>query len=224
MMPIVRKEPRNRRLSLETAIIFAAWAVFGLLLANQSDIQSVMGGRQMPVYVALRPALLEAGLWAFTTLAIFWLARRFPLERGRVLRGIAGAPRRCRRHRARAQRRHGRAGLVRAVGPPAHLRSSVLGNVQSELPLLCPPARHRTPRALLPALSRARAGSGAVGEGPHRGAAAGAQDATATALPLQHAERDLGAHPRRSEARQANDRPPRRPPAHHPRARGRRRR
>src|SRR6187431_2655469 len=81
-------EQRNRRLWLETAIIFAAWAVFGLLLANQSYIQSALGGRQMPVVTALRPGLLEAVLWAFTTLAIFWLARRFPLERGRVLRGV----------------------------------------------------------------------------------------------------------------------------------------
>jgi two-component system LytT family sensor kinase len=79
---------RHRRLWLETALIFAAWAVFGLLLAHQSYIQSSLGGRQMPWVTALRPALLEATLWAFTTVAIFWLARRFPLERGRMLRGI----------------------------------------------------------------------------------------------------------------------------------------
>ncbi len=82
-------KPQSRRIWLETAIIFAAWAVFGLLLANQSYIQSALGGRQMPVVTALRPGLLEAVLWAFTTLAIFWLARRFPLERGRVFRGVA---------------------------------------------------------------------------------------------------------------------------------------
>ena len=82
-------EQRNRRIWLETALIFAAWTVFGLLLANQSYIQSGQRGRQMPWIVALRPGLLEASLWAFTTLAIFWLARRFPLERGRVLRGLA---------------------------------------------------------------------------------------------------------------------------------------
>jgi len=74
---------------METAIIFAAWAVFGLLVANQSSMLSALGGRQMPWIVALRPALLEATLWAFTTLAIFWLARRFPLERGRVLLRVA---------------------------------------------------------------------------------------------------------------------------------------
>ena len=81
-------QQRNRRFWLETAIIFAAWAVFGLLLANQSSILATLGGRQMPVVVAIRPALLEAILWALTTVAIFWLARRFPLERGRMLRGI----------------------------------------------------------------------------------------------------------------------------------------
>ena len=77
-----------RRFWLETALIFAAWTVFGLLLANQSYIQTQLRGRTMPWIVALRPGLLEALLWALTTLAIFWLARRFPLERGRVLLGI----------------------------------------------------------------------------------------------------------------------------------------
>jgi two-component system LytT family sensor kinase len=74
---------------MEPALIFAAWAVFGLLLAHQSYIQSAIGGRPMPLIVALRPAVLEAVLWAFTTLAVFWVARRFPLERGHLLRGIA---------------------------------------------------------------------------------------------------------------------------------------
>jgi hypothetical protein len=82
-------EQRNRRLWLETAIIFAAWAIFGLLRANQSYIQSALGGGTMTWVFALRPALLEANLWALITIAIFWLARRFPLQRGRVLRGIA---------------------------------------------------------------------------------------------------------------------------------------
>jgi two-component system, LytTR family, sensor kinase len=82
-------EQRNRRFWLETALIFAAWAVFGLLVANQSSMLSVLGGRPMPWVIALRPAILEAALWAFTTIAIFWLARHVPLERDRVLRGIA---------------------------------------------------------------------------------------------------------------------------------------
>jgi two-component system, LytTR family, sensor kinase len=80
---------QHRRLWLETAIIFAAWAVFALLVANQSNMLATMGGRDMPWVVALRPALLESFLWALTTVFIFWLTRRFPIERGRMLRGIA---------------------------------------------------------------------------------------------------------------------------------------
>ena len=74
---------------IETAIIFAGWAVFALLVANQSNMLATLNGRDMPWKVALRPALADAFLWALTTVLIFWLARRFPLERGRVLRGIA---------------------------------------------------------------------------------------------------------------------------------------
>ena len=80
---------RTRRILLETGLVFAAWTIFGLLLANQSYVQSALAGRRMPVYVALRPALLEAVVWSLTTLAIFWLAQRFPLERPRMLRAVA---------------------------------------------------------------------------------------------------------------------------------------
>ncbi|HEX6050634.1 MAG TPA: histidine kinase [Gemmatimonadaceae bacterium] len=82
-------EPRSRRRWLETALVFAAWTVFGLLLANQGYMQSQLRGQPVPWVRVLRPGLLDAYLWAFATLAIFWLARRFPLERGRVLQGIA---------------------------------------------------------------------------------------------------------------------------------------
>ena len=83
------EEQRNRRFWLETALIVGAWAVFGLVLANQGYMQSGLRGRPVLSWAqALRPGLLEALLWVFSTLGIFWLARRFPLERGRVLPGI----------------------------------------------------------------------------------------------------------------------------------------
>jgi len=82
-------DQRHRRFLIETATIVAAWAVFGLLVAYQSTKLSELGGRDMPWQVALRPAALESTLWALTTIAIFGLARWFPLDRGRVLRGIA---------------------------------------------------------------------------------------------------------------------------------------
>lgn len=81
------EEPRHRRFWLEVAIIFAAWTVFGLLMANQFYMQAQMRGRTITWAEALRPSLLESFLWALTTLVILWLTRRFPLERGRVLQG-----------------------------------------------------------------------------------------------------------------------------------------
>ena len=53
-------EQRTRRVWLETAIIFAAWAVFALLLANQSYVQASLAGRQMPLVTALRSKLSRA--------------------------------------------------------------------------------------------------------------------------------------------------------------------
>jgi two-component sensor histidine kinase len=82
-------EQRNRRRWLEPALIFAAWTVFGLLLANQGYMQAELRGQPVPWARVLPPALLDGYLWAFSTLAIFWLARHFPLEQGRVLRGVA---------------------------------------------------------------------------------------------------------------------------------------
>ena len=74
-------EPRHRRFWLETAIIFAAWTVFGLILATQIYMQGTLSGRQPGWPVVLRSGLINAYLWAFETLIIFWLARRVPLER-----------------------------------------------------------------------------------------------------------------------------------------------
>ena len=82
-------EQRNRKLWLEAAVIFAAWTVFGLLLANQYYIASELRAQPVSWTRVLRRGLFEAYLWALATLAIFWLARRFPLERGRMLRSVA---------------------------------------------------------------------------------------------------------------------------------------
>jgi sensor histidine kinase YesM len=83
------EEQRNRQLWLETALIFAAWTVFGLLQASQFHMLSELSGRPDRWSVVLWSALVDAYLWAFSTVAIFWLARRVPLERRRLLLGIA---------------------------------------------------------------------------------------------------------------------------------------
>jgi len=83
------EERQNRQLWLEAALVFAAWTVFGLILASQFYMQFELRGQPVPWGEVLRNGLFEAYLWAFATLAIFWLARRFPLERGRMLRSLA---------------------------------------------------------------------------------------------------------------------------------------
>jgi two-component system, LytTR family, sensor kinase len=89
------EEQENRQLWLEAGLVFAAWTVFGLITANQLYMQSEVRGLAVPWTHALRLGLFEAYLWAFATVAIFWLTRRFPLERGRMLRSstvhLAGA-------------------------------------------------------------------------------------------------------------------------------------
>ncbi|HSJ25536.1 MAG TPA: histidine kinase [Longimicrobiales bacterium] len=86
---VAMNQERHRQFWLETALIFAAWTVFGLFMANQFYMQgSALRGAPVPWGPGLKQGLFEAYQWAFVTLAIFWLARRFPLERGRLIRRI----------------------------------------------------------------------------------------------------------------------------------------
>jgi two-component system, LytTR family, sensor kinase len=87
-MPPTGTEEQRNQLWLETAVILAAWTLFGLLMTNQFYLQSSMRGDAMTWGRVLKPSLFEAYLWATVTLVIFWLTRRFPLERGRMLRGV----------------------------------------------------------------------------------------------------------------------------------------
>ncbi len=81
-------QQRNRRRWLETTLVFAGWTVFALALASQNYMQAELGGRQPRWLPLLRFGFLEGFLWALATFAIFRLARRFPLERGRLRQGI----------------------------------------------------------------------------------------------------------------------------------------
>ena len=82
------EERRTPLRGLETALVFGAWTFFGLILAQQGHVQSELRGEPLPLATFLRFALLDSCLWALATLAIFGLARRFPLERGQMHRSI----------------------------------------------------------------------------------------------------------------------------------------
>jgi two-component system, LytTR family, sensor kinase len=76
-------EPRPHR--LELLLIVAGWTVYGLFNANQTYIAATGRGSPIPAGQVLYVTMTDAFLWALATIAIFWLARRFPLARGRLL-------------------------------------------------------------------------------------------------------------------------------------------
>jgi two-component system, LytTR family, sensor kinase len=69
----------------ELLLIVAGWTVFGLFNANQTYVAAEIRGNPLPADEVLVVAMTDASLWALATIAIFWLARRFPLARGRML-------------------------------------------------------------------------------------------------------------------------------------------
>jgi signal transduction histidine kinase len=85
------EEQRGRQSWMEAAIIFAGWTAVALITTYQTSGQYALRGRPAPwpPSQVLMNSLLDSCLWALTTLAVFWLARRFPIERGRILRALA---------------------------------------------------------------------------------------------------------------------------------------
>jgi two-component system, LytTR family, sensor kinase len=70
---------------LEFLLIFAGWTAFGLFNANQTYVAAEIRGSPVSAGQVLSTAMTDVYLWALATIAIFWLARRFPLARGRLL-------------------------------------------------------------------------------------------------------------------------------------------
>jgi sensor histidine kinase YesM len=85
------EEQRGRQSWMEAAIIFAGWTAVALITTYQTSGQYALRGRPAPLSPSqvLMNGLLDSYLWALTTLVVFWLARRFPIERGRILRAFA---------------------------------------------------------------------------------------------------------------------------------------
>jgi two-component sensor histidine kinase len=86
------EEQRGRQYWIVAAIVFAGWTAFALITTYQTSVQIALRppvrGSSM-LWSMLMSNLLDSYLWALTTLAVFWLAHQFPVERGRILRAFA---------------------------------------------------------------------------------------------------------------------------------------
>lgn len=86
------EEERARRSWKEAAIIVAGWMAFALLTTYQTSVQFALRpstrGTPMP-WPILASNVADSCLWALATLAVFWITRLFPIERGRMLRAFA---------------------------------------------------------------------------------------------------------------------------------------
>jgi len=70
-------------------LIFAGWTLLGSFFAVQTYLNSVYSGRPLPFGQTLVVWLSCVYIWALLTPFVIHLARRFPVERGTFLRGVA---------------------------------------------------------------------------------------------------------------------------------------
>src|SRR5262249_9089165 len=73
----------------QIALYIAAWAFVAFFFASQNWLSALYAGRSTSFRVALIYPVTDAALWAVLGIGVIALSRRFPLDRGRVLRGLA---------------------------------------------------------------------------------------------------------------------------------------
>jgi two-component system, LytTR family, sensor kinase len=79
---------RARYLLIVGAMIAGAWTLVALVSTGQWYFFRLTSGRPAPWPSALVDNLVSCWLWALFTPAIVWLARRHPVERGRLLGSV----------------------------------------------------------------------------------------------------------------------------------------
>ena len=65
------------------------WTLEGFVTTGQLLTMQFKDAAVLGMGEALRRGLLSAWLWVPCSLALLWCARRFPIERGRMLRSVA---------------------------------------------------------------------------------------------------------------------------------------
>lgn len=74
------------------SLIFLGWTLLAFFFFTQTYLTYLYTnrpGQEVPAWFVLKLSLSEWYAWAALTPVMVWLARRFPLERGRMLRGLA---------------------------------------------------------------------------------------------------------------------------------------
>jgi two-component system LytT family sensor kinase len=70
------------------AVIFTVWTLVGLFYGTRPYLRALSVSKPFPDLNGLLANLADAYVWALLTPAILWLARRFPLQRGRWARSL----------------------------------------------------------------------------------------------------------------------------------------
>ncbi|MGH7503553.1 MAG: sensor histidine kinase [Longimicrobiales bacterium] len=78
-LPDVEPSPAQRR--FEVGLILGSWTVFGIIQTGQQLAYTARLGTNMPLDLAMTTAFAGAAVWAILTVAVFRLARRYPLDR-----------------------------------------------------------------------------------------------------------------------------------------------
>ena len=84
----MKDKAAGRRRLLKLALIFGCWTLFGLFFASQEYVRYAYAGRPVELVRMLLAWLGSAYVWAALTPLIFYLTRRFPIERTRLSRGL----------------------------------------------------------------------------------------------------------------------------------------
>ena len=71
---------------LRAFFIIGVWTLFGVFLASQSTLAFSRRDRPFSWQRILLVEMAFAYIWAVLTPPVLWLARRFPIERGRLPR------------------------------------------------------------------------------------------------------------------------------------------
>jgi two-component system, LytTR family, sensor kinase len=93
LAPVIRIHMDGARLWdrrwLRVALVIGIWTLFGLFLVSQTGLAYRRSDRPVDWYRVFSAEMAFAYSWAVLTPLVLWLARRFPLERERWLRGLA---------------------------------------------------------------------------------------------------------------------------------------